>query len=310
MKRNIFFILLLLFTFAFSSDLIKIGDSLLIYAYDRDQNDLIANTEVPKIVDSAYNPNQFMVSNSGEIFLLNVGRVMVLNKTIEEVEQYILAKLSKSFKGVSVTVLLKTLKTNAVYVMGEVLRPGLYEVPRNDDIKNRLLNVINMSGGFTQYANKNNITIVREGQKPFECNLNKAVMEDDVAQNVLLQDGDTVIIKQAFIRVYVLGEVKRPGGVMYLPSAGIIDYVSEAGGFTTHADVNNLGIVRREDGVAKVTRVALNMDASRINSERVPVKEGDVIYVPKFFFSDWSQISNIMGSAYDAVQIYDTVRGW
>lgn len=62
--------------------------------------------------------------------------------------------------------------------------------------------------------------------------------------NVLLQDGDTVVIPSATNVVHVVGEVQIPNAVMYRPDLNVHDYVSMAGGYSLRANRDQV-IIRR-----------------------------------------------------------------
>ena len=82
-------------------------------------------------------------------------------------------------------------------------------------------------------------------------------------------------------RVYILGEVTRPGAFPLLPGMTVMQALSSAGGFTAFAKMKSIYVLRNENG--KKVKYPFNYkDAiNGKNSEQdIPLKAGDTIVVP------------------------------
>lgn len=91
---------------------------------------------------------------------------------------------------------------NAVFIMGEVVKPGAY--PRAEALT--LMKLVSMAGGFGKFASPSRITLIREtggrngtaksAQKRIRVNVN-AIQSDPVANpDIALLPGDVVIVPQ------------------------------------------------------------------------------------------------------------------
>jgi polysaccharide biosynthesis/export protein len=82
-------------------------------------------------------------------------------------------------------------------------------------------------------------------------------------------------------RVYILGEVTRPGAFPLLPGMSVLQALSSAGGFTQFAKVKNIFVRRVEDG--RESKYPFNYK-DVINGKRpeqdILLKAGDTIVVP------------------------------
>lgn len=82
-------------------------------------------------------------------------------------------------------------------------------------------------------------------------------------------------------RVYILGEVTRPGAFPLLPGMSVLQALSSAGGFTQFAKVKSIFVRRLEDG--KESKYPFNYK-DVINGKRpeqdILLKAGDTIVVP------------------------------
>jgi polysaccharide export outer membrane protein len=82
-------------------------------------------------------------------------------------------------------------------------------------------------------------------------------------------------------RIFIIGEVLRPGAFPLLPGMTVLQALSSAGGFTQFASLSKIYILRNEDG--KQTKHPFNYKAA-INGKQVDqnflMKAGDQIVVP------------------------------
>ncbi|AQW57912.1 polysaccharide biosynthesis/export family protein [Vibrio owensii] len=96
--------------------------------------------------------------------------------------------------------------------------------------------------------------------------LGKVIVSDDGrVANILLEQGDEVVIPNKTDLIQIGGEVLMPQAVVYNPNATIDDYVAWAGGFTDRAEDERIAIVRANGLV--------EFDSSK------PIRKGDQILV-------------------------------
>lgn len=92
----------------------------------------------------------------------------------------------------------------------------------------------------------------------------------------------TVIVTQINSqRVYVIGEVTRPGAYPLLPGMTILQAISSAGGLTQFANTKKIFLMRNENHIQ--TKYPFNYKEvldGRKAEENLPVKAGDTIVVP------------------------------
>ncbi len=111
----------------------------------------------------------------------------------------------------------------------------------------------------------------------------------ETTQDLILEDGDTLIVPRTPQTVTVIGQVFNPNAMLFdpeHPEAGY--YLSLAGGLTNRADKKELYIVRA-DGTVESTKArkffAWNRDSFRFTFgrgiEQVKLLPGDTIIVPE-----------------------------
>lgn len=188
-----------------------------------------------------------------------------------------------------------------VEVRGEVKFPGKYSIVKDST---RLSEIIHRAGGFTEEAFLQEAYVIRPGTRPhfdkeFErlkamrreemtdleyqyfvmkqnsenvdrvvVNFEKLFYQNDLSEDIILEDGDIIVIPKKPKVVTVTGQVAKPGGVPFQPGASLDYYVSKAGGPTWDANTGKTKII-------KVTGEVLNDEDVK---EFMP---GDIIWVPR-----------------------------
>lgn len=110
-----------------------------------------------------------------------------------EVKTEIQEKLKSFIGSPSVTLVVKTSAPRRFFVLGEVKNTGEYELRKNMT----LLQAFAVAGGFTEWASKNEIILLRKenGQdKIVRVDYKKIIKGQDISQNVPIEPNDTIIV--------------------------------------------------------------------------------------------------------------------
>ena len=151
-----------------------------------------------------------------------------------------------------------------VRVFGEPDLSGTYKVGSEGNINFPLLGVVHVEGLDAQAAAKRIADKLREG--------------------ILRDPQVTVLIKeQTSKKIYILGQVGKPGTFPYTPSMSVVEAITIAGGFTPLAAKNDTTITRTEQGKKTVTRVPV-ADIGEGKAMNVYLQPGDIISVPERLF--------------------------
>lgn len=133
------------------------------------------------------------VRMDGMISIPLVDDVKAAGMTPLQLKEYLLAKFREYVETPDVTVIVQEANSYKVYVQGEVRTPGVYKLRTETS----LVQLIVMAGGFTDWADKKKITIIRkEGGKEsrIRANYKKIIEGDEGAKDIILKAGDIIII--------------------------------------------------------------------------------------------------------------------
>jgi polysaccharide export outer membrane protein len=134
-----------------------------------------------------------LVTPDGSFSFPLVGQVDARGKTVTDLQQVITERLSKYISDPVVTVSVREIRGNKVYVIGQVNRPGEFIVnPRVD-----VMQALSMAGGTTAFAALDDIRILRRTdakQESLEFDYNAVARGKDLTQNIELRAGDIVVV--------------------------------------------------------------------------------------------------------------------
>ncbi len=139
------------------------------------------------------------VRPDGLISMPLIGDVQAAGLTADALAQRIAERLKQYIATTpAVSVSVKELNSYSVYVLGEVSKPGKFQLKSYITV----LQAISMAGGFTEWAKKNKLQVVRATQngdhKRQEMHI--PLRYDDLVAgrgepgNIVLHPGDTVVV--------------------------------------------------------------------------------------------------------------------
>jgi protein involved in polysaccharide export with SLBB domain len=222
-----------------------------------------------------------MIDRDGRILLPESGSLAVAGLPLERAQDLIEGELKRQYRNVQVAVTVSHLRSVRVYVVGDVQRPGGYDISSLATP----LSALYAAGGPTSVGSLRTMRHYRGEQLVEDIDLYDFLLNGVRKGSARFESGDTLLIPPAGPQVAVFGAIKRPaiyelrGGETTL--GGVID---DAGGFTAAASLGHI-VIDRIDANRQRETVTLNIasdqdppaDHDAINV--FPVKDGDRIRV-------------------------------
>jgi len=140
-----------------------------------------------------YLEREVIVQPDGRISFPLVGVMTAAGSTVDEVQLRVAERLSQYIPDPVVTVSIREIRGNRVYVLGQVKSPGQFIInPRIDVVQ-----ALALAGGTTPFAELNDIKILRRSgdvQTLIEFRYNDITRGRNLEQNIMLQSGDVVLV--------------------------------------------------------------------------------------------------------------------
>ncbi|MCP4572449.1 MAG: hypothetical protein GY838_08885 [bacterium] len=236
-----------------------------------------------------------VVDRDGSVILPEAGRVAAAGRSLAAVDQALRQGLAARHASIGrdaddtrattfVRVTLGRLRPIRVYVVGEVARPGSYEL----NSVSTVLTALYAAGGPAQDGSLRQVRLVRAGLEAAAVDLYDYLLAGDRAGDALLREGDTIHVPGRRIGVRIGGAVRRPLGYEMLPGETVTDLIRFAGGLRAGASPGLVHVQRilppadRRPGEPDVVAVDVALDPTTLvprQPELAELHDGDMVTV-------------------------------
>ena len=125
--------------------------------------------------------------------------IMAKGKTMPQLKELATKEYSRLIDNLTITLILKVMKANLVYIMGEVKNPNSYLM----EGPNTVSQILSRSGGTLDTAELSTILIISQDKYRRPCgrllDLKKVIFEGDISKDVMLQQYDVIYVPKSKI---------------------------------------------------------------------------------------------------------------
>ncbi len=214
-------------------------------------------------VEQAY---QLDVTREGFVVIPQVGQLYVANLTLDQLDRPALHAAGSSLLGrspraaarPSSSVSVGRLRTNQVFVFGDVARPDSYRVSSAGTV----LSALYAAGGPTAAGWLRRVLLRRGGRVVDTLDVYDYLLRGDARRDPRLETGDVVFVPPQLGRVRVAGEVNRPATYELRPGETLADVLRNAGGLEPTANQRRIQIQRVLPAAERVRTGARSQSSS------------------------------------------------
>lgn len=255
------------------------------------------------------------IGPDGHLALPEAGDIQIAGLTLERAQELIQQELRRQYRDVHASVTLARMRTIRIYVVGDVQRPGAYEVSSLASP----LSALYASGGPTSVGSLRILKHYRGKQLVETVDLYEFLLRGVQNGEQRLQGGDTLVVPAVGPQVAIWGAVKRPAIYELNGETTLGALLKDAGGVTVAASLQHISIERinanqnREtisigvsDQDEKIIPTFELRDGDRIHiasiapySDRVVYVEGHVVRPGRQPFRDGLRLSDVLRSYQD-----------
>jgi protein involved in polysaccharide export with SLBB domain len=194
------------------------------------------------------------VNEQGEIYIPNVGPILVNGLTIEQATEKIRSKLASTiYRAINsgqtkVQISLGKIRSIRITIIGQAKKPGTFTVSS----LTTLFNALYLCGGPSSMGSYRDIEIIRGNSIKRTADLYAFLVNGNQKDNIILQEGDVIRIPYYENRVTISGNVKREGKFELLDSETFSDLLKYCGGFTDNAYRGAVTVIRITDTEKKI----------------------------------------------------------
>jgi polysaccharide export outer membrane protein len=136
---------------------------------------------------------EVIVRMDGKISFPLINDIQAANLSPIQLKKSIEKRLKEYVENPVVTVSVKIFNSQKFYILGEILNTGEYPINK----KLTVLQAFAMAGGFTEWAQKKEIILLRKENgedKVYRINYRNIMKGKDYSSNILLKADDTIIV--------------------------------------------------------------------------------------------------------------------
>jgi protein involved in polysaccharide export with SLBB domain len=223
---------------------------------------------------------QRVVDREGRVALPEAGAVEVTGRSLGDVQQLVQSVLRSEFRDVHADVSLARLRTVRVYVVGDVLRPGAYDVSS----LSTPLNALYQAGGPTSRGSLRILRHYRGQQLVGEIDLYDLLLHGVRSNLERLQAGDTIMVPPLGAELTVEGMVRRPAIYELNHESDLAEALQLAGGVLSTGTLRHIEVERV---IAHESRSMLRLDLPENNNQEAvtgaledfKIQDGDKIRI-------------------------------
>jgi protein involved in polysaccharide export with SLBB domain len=223
---------------------------------------------------------QRVVDRAGRVVLPEVGAVEVSGHNLGDVQHLVRTVLRNQFRDVDVDVSLSRIRTVRVYVVGDVERPGAYDVSS----LSTPLNALYIAGGPTSGGSLRLLQHYRGKQLLEQVDVYDLLLHGVSGDMRRLEAGDTIEVPPLSGLVTVEGMVRRPAVYELNGEQSLAEVLQLAGGVLPTGTLRHVDVERVEN---HDTRTMLRVDIPETNNQEqvtqalqdFKVQDGDKIKI-------------------------------
>jgi len=181
-----------------------------------------------------------VIDRQGQIDLPEIGAVMISGVSIAQAQVVLQKALDTQFKGEHVEISLGRVRTVRIYVVGDVQRPGAYDVSS----LSTPLSALFSAGGPTDHGSLRVLRQYRGGQLVRQVDLYDFFLHGVRSNDERLLPGDTILVPPVGPQVTVEGSVRRPAVYELNGEQDLQQVVDLAGGLLASANLRQIDVER------------------------------------------------------------------
>ncbi len=247
------------------------------------------------------------VGDDGYLFYPYVGMIKAEGMNIAALRDVLTEELSAYIQDPQLDVRVVAFRSQRVYIVGEVNNPGVMPL---DDLPLSIADAISFAGGLTKDAHKSGVNVSRNG-KVYEIDLKALYDFADSSQNLMLKPGDIVnVLDRSQQKVFVMGEVRRPGSVDIVNGRlSLSATLGEVGGVNQpSANPSAIYVIRGAgEGAAQIFHLDAKYATGMLLAERFEMQAQDVIFVDAAGISKWNRVISQLLPSISIVGIADSI---
>ncbi|HVV72591.1 MAG TPA: polysaccharide biosynthesis/export family protein, partial [Verrucomicrobiae bacterium] len=250
------------------------------------------------------------IAPDGRLSYLEATNVLASGLTVDELRDRVDHELSRFRRAPHAIITPTAFRSKKYFVLGKVATKGVFILDRPLTVLEAIARAHGLETALVdrylvELADFDHSFLARRGKR-FPLNFDALFRRGDLAQNIAVEPDDYIYIAPGDVKqVYVVGEVRLPGEVVYTPNLTIMSAITQRGGYTERAFKARVLVIRGSlnppNGIVVNTHAIL--DAVQPDFQLQP---RDIIYVNSRPFIKVEEAADLAATAF----IQSIITAW
>ena len=217
------------------------------------------------------------VSPEGVLSVPSVGDIDIRKMKLAEVKQKVLEAAGPFYENCKISLILMTLQSFRVHVVGEVKYPGTYLANPTE----RVLDLIAEAGGPTDWANKVSVELRKVTGDTLIYNLTDFESDGDIDGDPYVNGGDVIYVPPISLtsdKVFVEGDFKVGGLYQIITNESVHEFLLRIGAFNKNTNPLEVVIMRKTEDDIQILKPYLEDDP-----HQTFLQNGDRVLIPSAY---------------------------
>jgi protein involved in polysaccharide export with SLBB domain len=225
------------------------------------------------------------IRRDGTVVIPQVGQIAVAGLTLDGARTALKARMERSYSGLAtgeaqLDLSLSRIRSNSVFVIGEVERPGSYQV----NALSTVFYALARAGGPTARGSFRRVELRRAGRLLRTIDLYDYLLRGDASNDLRTEQGDIIFVPLNTRAVAITGAVRRPAVFELKPEETFADLIEFAGSLLPTASMDRVQVdrvlppERRAPGFDRV-KLDVLLGGSLDSLKHVALYDNDIISV-------------------------------
>jgi protein involved in polysaccharide export with SLBB domain len=220
------------------------------------------------------------IERNGQVALPEAGAVQIAGFTLERAEAEIEGALRRQYRDARVAVTVARLRSVRIYVVGDVQRPGAYDISSLATP----ISALYAAGGPTAAGSLRIARHLRGDKLIEEADLYDFLIRGLRISSARFESGDTLQVPAAGVQVALSGAIKHPAIYELKAAETLGTLIDDAGGLTAAASFDHITVDRIQSNTRRetISLPASEGDGGKLNLETLrafALKDGDRIRI-------------------------------
>lgn len=225
------------------------------------------------------------IRRDGTVVIPQVGQIAIAGLTLEGARTTLKSRMAQSYSGLSsgeaqLDLTVSRIRANTVFVIGDVEKPGSYQV----NALSTVFYALARAGGPSTRGSFRRVELRRAGQLVRTIDLYDYLLRGDASNDLRTEQGDIIFVPLNTRAVAITGAIRRPSIFELKPQETFADLLEFAGGLLSTASLDRVQVdrvlqpERRQPGFDRV-KLDVPLGGKLDSLHRVALYDSDIISV-------------------------------